>query len=175
MKQVESSSRTRLALPRWLVLLSAVIIWPLLVILFHGLLPWIISGVASRVGWMEQKPGYWNWVGLGFVALAAIGFLWFWFVHTRKVATQRTVDIKPTPDYLLTGGPYRYTRNPAYVAAVVTWFGWTIFYGSWIVLTGTFLLWLILKCIVIPLEERGLEARHKEAYRQYLRSVPRWF
>lgn len=175
MKEVQFSNRTRLALPRWLVQLSSVTIWPLLVILFHGLLPWIISRVASRVGWAEQKPSYWNWIGLAFVALGSIGFLWFWFVHFRKVLTQRTVDLKPTPDYLLTEGPYRHSRNPAYVAAVMVWFGWTIFYGNWVVLIGTSLLWMIMNYIVIPLEERGLEARHKEAYRQYRRSVPRWF
>jgi protein-S-isoprenylcysteine O-methyltransferase Ste14 len=55
------------------------------------------------------------------------------------------------------------------------WLGWTVFYGSWLVLVATFLLWLVLHCIVIPREERGLDARHKEQYRQYVREVRRWF
>jgi protein-S-isoprenylcysteine O-methyltransferase Ste14 len=85
------------------------------------------------------------------------------------------MELKATPDYLLIDGPYRYSRNPAYLAAVTLWIGWAIFYGSWIVLVATFLLWLVLHWIVIPREERGLDARHKEDYRQYVREVRRWF
>jgi len=170
------SGRTRgkLMLPRWLMLLLTVTVWPLLVFLFHGLLPWFLSGMTRRVGWVEQRPGYWNWAGLGLVGLGAIGFLWFWLVHTMRVSAQKTVELKGTPDYLITGGPYRYSRNPAYLAAVTLWFGWSIFYGSWLVLVATFLFWLVLKHIVIPREERGLEKRHKEAYCQYVRAVRRW-
>jgi protein-S-isoprenylcysteine O-methyltransferase Ste14 len=168
-------TRARLVLPRWLVLLLAMTLWPLLVFLFHGLLPWVLSGMTRRVGWVEHRPGSWNWVGLGLVGLGATGFLWFWFVHTRQASTQKRVELKSTPDYLLTDGPYRYSRNPAYVAAVTIWLGWAVFHGSWLVLVATSLLWLILNHIVIPREERGLEERHKAAYRQYLREVRRWF
>ena len=169
-----ASTRRKLTLPRWLLLLLLVTVWPLLAFLFHGLLPWVLSGTARRVGWVEHRPGYWNWPGLGLVGLGMIGVLWFWFVHTRRALAQKTVELKSTPDYLLTEGPYRYSRNPAYVAAVTLWFGWTIFYGSWLLLVGTLLLWLILNHIVIPGEERGLESRHQEAYRQYVREVRRW-
>ena len=124
-------------------------------------------------GW--SIAGSWNWAGLCLVGLGAIGVFWFWFVHTRRASAQQTVEVKSTPDYLLTGGPYQYSRNPAYLAAVTIWFGWAIFYGSWLVLVATFLLWLVLNYIVIPREERGLESRHKEAYRQYVHEVRRWF
>jgi protein-S-isoprenylcysteine O-methyltransferase Ste14 len=170
-----SSTPRKLSLPRWLLLLLSVTVWPLLIVLFHGLLPWTLSKTARRVGWVEHRPDYWNWAGLGLVVLGAIGLLWFWFVHTKRVSTQKTMELKSTPDYLLTDGPYRYSRNPAYLAAVTLWFGWAIFYGSWIVLVATFALWLVLNHIVIPCEERGLESRHKEAYRQYVREVRRWF
>jgi protein-S-isoprenylcysteine O-methyltransferase Ste14 len=75
----------------------------------------------------------------------------------------------------LTDGPYRYSRNPAYLALLIIWFGWAVFYGSLLVLAGLSFCWLILNFLVIPREERGLEARHKEHYRQYIKSVPRWF
>ena len=174
-KPNSAPTRRKLTLPSWLLLLLSMTVWPLLAILFHGLLPWIISGVASRIGWMEQKPGHWNRIGLALVGLGTIGLFWFWLVHTRQVSKQKTVELKATPDYLLTGGPYRYSRNPAYLAAVTIWFGWVIFYGSWRLMIGASLLLLIFNYVVIPREEHGLEARHKEAYRQYFRSVPRWF
>ena len=170
-----ASTRRKLTLPRWLLLLLVMTVWPLLAFLFHGLLPCVLSGMARHVGWVEHRPGSWNWAGLGLVGPAAIGFLWFWFVHTRRVSTLKTVELKSTPDYLLTVGPYRYSRNPAYLAAVTMWLGWAVFYGSWLVLVATFLLWLVFHCIVIPREERGLVERHQEQYRQYVREVRRWF
>ncbi|MCI0746198.1 MAG: isoprenylcysteine carboxylmethyltransferase family protein [Verrucomicrobia subdivision 3 bacterium] len=176
MNQVHSSgTRRKLILPRWFVLLLAVTGWPFLVVLFHGVLPWAISRMTRRFGWAEQHPGSWNWLGLIFVALGSIVVLWFWLVHVRKVSAREKVELKSTPDYLLIDGPYRYSRNPAYVALLTIWFGWTVFYGSLLVLVGFFLLLLLLNFVVIPREERGLEARHKETYRQYLQRVPRWF
>lgn len=168
-------ARDKLLLPRWLVLLLPLTVWPILVFLFHGILPWALSKVVTRVGWVEHSPGYWNWAGLGLLGLGTAGLLWFWFVHTRQVSKQKRVVLKATPDYLLTAGPYRYSRNPAYLAAIITWSGWAIFYGSWLLLMATCLLWLAFNYFVIPREERGLEARHKEEYRQYLQRVPRWF
>jgi protein-S-isoprenylcysteine O-methyltransferase Ste14 len=170
-----ASTWRKLTLPRWLLLLLSVMVWPLLVILFHGVLPWVISRLARRFGWAEQHPGLWNWPGLIFVGLGSIVVLWFWFVHVREVSALEKVELKSTPDYLLTDGPYRYSRNPMYLAALVIWFGWAVFYGSLLVLAGLFFFWVILNFLVIPREERGLEARHKEDYRQYLRDVPRWF
>jgi protein-S-isoprenylcysteine O-methyltransferase Ste14 len=159
-------TRRKRTLPRWLMLLGAVIIWPLLVILCHGVLQWAISRIARRFGWAEQHPGIWNWPGLIFVALGSMVVLWFWFVHVRAISTRGKVELKFTPDYLLTDGPYRYSRNPAYLAVLIIWFGWAAFYGSLPVLAGLFIFWVVLSFVVIPREERGLEARHKETYRQ---------
>ena len=170
-----ASTRRKLTLPRWLALLLAVTVWPLLVVLFHGVLPWAISRMARRFGWAEQHPGLWNWPGLIFVALGSIVVLWFWFVHVREVSAREKIELKFTPDYLLTDGPYRYSRNPMYLAVLLVWFGWAVFYGSLLVLASLASWWVILNFLVIPREERGLQARHKEIYRQYLQRVPRWF
>jgi protein-S-isoprenylcysteine O-methyltransferase Ste14 len=167
--------RRKPALPRWLMLLFSVIVWPLLVTLFHGVLPWAISRMGRRFGWMDQHPGLWNWLGLICVALGSIVVLWFWFVHVREVSAREAMELKFTPDYLLTNGPYRYSRNPAYLAFLVVWFGWAVWYGSFPVLVNLSFFWVILNFFVIPREERGLEACHKEHYRQYLQKAPRWF
>ena len=72
-----ASTRRKLTLPRWLLLLLVMTVWPLLAFLFHGLLPCVLSGMARHVGWVENRPGSWNWAGLGLVGPAAIGLLWF--------------------------------------------------------------------------------------------------
>jgi len=79
-----------------------------------------------------------------------------------------------TPSYLLVRGPYRFTRNPMYVAAIAIWLGWTVFYGSAAVLEGLAAIWTAVKFAVVPFEEHRLEERWGEAYREYRRQVPRW-
>ncbi len=170
-----ATMQRKLALPRWLLLLLAVTVWPLLVFLIQGVLPWAVSRMARRFGWAGQHPGLWNGLGLIFVGLGMIAVSWFWFVHVRQVSARKTTELKFTPDYLLTDGPYRYSRNPAYLAVLIIWFGWAVFYGSLLVVVGFFFGWLLLNFVVIPREERGLDARHKENYRRYIQRVPRWF
>lgn len=169
------STRRKLALPRWFLLLLSVTVWPLLIFLFHAVLPWALSRIPRRFGWTDGNPGWWNWPGLGLVGLGAIGVLWFWFVHMRKVIALEKVALQFTPDYVVTDGPYRYSRNPMYLAVLIIWFGWAVFYGSLLVLAAGSFCWLLLNFIVIPREEHGLESRHGEHYRSYVKRVPRWF
>lgn len=81
----------------------------------------------------------------------------------------------PTPKYLLTTGPYRYSCNPIYMAELTIWVGWMIFYGS-LALAGMFAAAaVVVGPIIVPREERGLEARFGNEYRQFRRTTPRWF
>jgi protein-S-isoprenylcysteine O-methyltransferase Ste14 len=75
---------------------------------------------------------------------------------------------------LLTPGPYAVSRNPMFLSELAFWFGWALFYGSLAVLIG-FLFWVTLfNFVIVPYEERDLEARFGEAYRAYRARVPRW-
>jgi protein-S-isoprenylcysteine O-methyltransferase Ste14 len=78
------------------------------------------------------------------------------------------------PPYLLTDGPYAWSRNPIYVSVLVLWIGWTVFYGSVAVLltiivaSASIVPWLVLA------EERALEADFGERYLRYKNEVRRW-
>ena len=61
-----------------------------------------------------------------------------------------------------------------YLFGMLIWLGWIIFYGSVAVFDGAVIIWGIVARLVVPSEERNLEARYGEAYLQYMRSVPRW-
>ena len=81
----------------------------------------------------------------------------------------------PTPSYLLTAGTYRYSCNPIYLAELVIWLGWMAFYGS-VVLAGTLAAAaLLIGPVIVPREERGLEAKFGDKYREFLHTTPRWF
>jgi len=100
------------------------------------------------------------------------------FVRCGGVIVARTperVKLRWTPPYLLTRGPYLITRNPMYVGELALWLGWALFYGSVAVIAGLLVLWVVVNWLVLPREERALEAHFGEPYRQYKIAVPRWF
>jgi acetyl esterase/lipase len=87
-------------------------------------------------------------------------------------ATPDRIELR-LPSFLLTRGPYAYSRNPMYVSELTLWLGWAVFYGNVGVLIG----FVMLFALVIPgvrYEERVLAARFGDAYREYSSGVPRW-
>jgi protein-S-isoprenylcysteine O-methyltransferase Ste14 len=145
-------------------------------------LPWLLSLLAPRLGWTEHGPAAWNMLGLFPVVAGVLGLAWVlsvMFAQIPKLPPVVELDegeglLTATPRILITHGPFAYSRNPTYLAATFIWLGWTIFYGSvvmliWTVVGGTLFFYL-----KVPQEERGLEARFGEVYRAYRRRVPRW-
>jgi protein-S-isoprenylcysteine O-methyltransferase Ste14 len=71
-------------------------------------------------------------------------------------------------------GPYRYSRNPIYVAFSLLQLGIAICVNSlWVVVTGVVAI-ALMAFVVIPREERYLERRFGREYREYQASVRRW-
>jgi hypothetical protein len=71
-------------------------------------------------------------------------------------------------------GTYRFTRNPDYVGQASLSAGLGLLFDVPAVLLGTIVALLVVHWTVVPREERVLEARFGEAYREYRRRVPRW-
>ena len=76
-------------------------------------------------------------------------------------------------DKLITGGLYRYSRNPAYVASFLQFIGVGIASASWL-----FLLLVVVSIIansrLAITEERYCLEKYGDVYRQYLNKTPRW-
>jgi len=157
---------------RWIVRATTLLVWLVALPLMLGVLPWAISLLAHRYGWSDGRPAIWNLFGLLPVIFGAVLFYWVMVLHFEQTPDQ--VELKSTPEYLLMRGPYRFTRNPMYVAGVLVWLGWTLFYGSVAVLIATIVFWAVWNFILIPWEERTLKAQFGESYLQYKKSVPRW-
>lgn len=75
---------------------------------------------------------------------------------------------------LVTTGPYRYTRNPMYVGFAVLYAGIALASGLLWALVALPVVLLIVDRVVIPPEERHLEARFGDEYRAYKTRVRRW-
>jgi len=52
---------------------------------------------------------------------------------------------------------------------------WALWYGSAAVFSGFVVFWAVVNFVVVPREERSLEARFGGTYREYKAKKPRWF
>ena len=163
------------SIPRWMAPISGLFVFLVAIPLGHGVVPWAISLLMPRYGWTEGRPIIWNLLGLIPVMLGIACLIWIMVLglaHTYELPER--VELNWTPKFLLMRGPYAFTRNPMYVAELSLWFGWALFYGSVAVFIGFAAVWAVANFIVVPKEERALEAQFGEDYLQYRRTVPRW-
>jgi protein-S-isoprenylcysteine O-methyltransferase Ste14 len=75
---------------------------------------------------------------------------------------------------IVRGGPYRFTRNPMYVALCLLQIALGFFLNDWITLLFVVPLALIIHYGVILREERYLTTKFGEPYLQLKREVRRW-
>ena len=76
---------------------------------------------------------------------------------------------------IVRGGPFRFTRNPMYLALCLLQVALGFFLNDWITLLFVVPLALILHYGVILREEKYLTAKFGEPYLQLKRDVRRWF
>ncbi len=78
------------------------------------------------------------------------------------------------PRELVITGPYRYVRNPIYVAVGIIYAGYFLWFGYWAILVYAALALIGAHLFVVLYEEPSLRRRFGASYEAYLRSVPRW-
>jgi protein-S-isoprenylcysteine O-methyltransferase Ste14 len=71
-------------------------------------------------------------------------------------------------------GPYRFTRNPLYIALTSLSLFFATIAGSFWYLAGAAILFLLLNFVVIPREEKYLAERFGQQYENYKKGVRRW-
>jgi len=84
----------------------------------------------------------------------------------------RTRGSQPGP--LALAGPYRYSRNPLYVANIGLFCAFAVAAGSWYAWVLPVLL-LVHYTLIVRWEESRLQEVHGEPYRALQGRVPRWF
>ena len=90
----------------------------------------------------------------------------------RRAGT--TFDVGKPASALITEGPYRFSRNPAYTSLTLLYLGIGILlnYGWMLILVA--LAFLVMDLWVVRSEERHLEAKFGEEFLRYKAAVRRW-
>src|SRR5882724_7344043 len=110
---------------------------------------------------------------LGIVCLMAGPSLALPALLTMRAAGTHASPAKPAL-LIVRGGPYRFTRNPMYLALCLVQAGIGLLLNDWITLLFVVPLALVLHFGVILPEERYLEAKFGEQYLALKRKVRRW-
>mgnify|MGYP001806636551 CR=1 FL=1 len=144
--------------------------WPpvLLVLAIAGA---VALGRLSPLPWPGMGDGEASLVGLGFGA-AGIGILTWAGLTLRRHRT--TILPHAGASNLVTDGPYRWRRHPIYIADVFLLFGAAeLTRNIWFVILAFAFTALVTQLQIIP-EERHLEAKFGDAWRDYAKRTRRW-
>jgi len=111
---------------------------------------------------------------IGGAVLIVIAFaLLLWGAATMLRAKTHVDPYQPTTA-IVTNGPFRFTRNPLYVAMTIIYIGVALWLGSTTAYLFLPLVHLALHFGVVRREERYLEAKFGDEYRAYCARVRRW-
>lgn len=128
--------------------------------------------VAFVVPWLlrpEQSPLP------GGVPVLALGvMLLLWCVREFYVSGRGTLAPWDPPTHLVTSGPYRFSRNPMYVAVLLILCGWALVFPSRALSVYAGFVALAFHLRIVFHEEPWLARKHGAAWLAYRASAPRW-
>lgn len=111
------------------------------------------------------------WPGMALVVLGVGILLW---ARRTLLAGGTNVDPMLPTTAIVAAGPYRFSRNPLYVGLAVVYLGLTLALDTWWGIVLLALVLIVMHQGVIQREERYLERKFGDGYRQYRAAVRRY-
>jgi protein-S-isoprenylcysteine O-methyltransferase Ste14 len=111
-----------------------------------------------------------------FSGILFIGAGLFLAARSRSLFLENRTTMSPyeSPGFLITTGPFRFSRNPAYLAMAAILFGSAVVMGTLVTFVFPILFIAVTELLFIPDEEEALEKKFGKEYRQYRERVRRW-
>ena len=131
-----------------------------------ALVPWWILTSHGRTA----APAAWEAVGV----IAAGTALYVWCVWNFAAVGGGTPGPWDAPSRFVAAGPYRWVRNPIYLAALVIVLGEAWLFLSLPLLAYAGIMAVFFQLFIIGYEERTLRRRFDGRYLEYRRTVSRW-
>jgi protein-S-isoprenylcysteine O-methyltransferase Ste14 len=133
----------------------------------------LLSGAVLSVAWPRPFFPHVLHLPVGGLLVAMAAALFAYSIRQFRMAGTPVPGNKPTTAIVRTG-PYRFSRNPIYLAFFALHLGLAIWVNSlWLVAT-LILTVAIIAVVVVPREERYLTGRFGAEYLKYKASVRRW-
>ena len=127
-----------------------------------------LRGGISDAGWLLVAAGVLTY------ALCLIRFLAAGGTPAIYFARRLRLLIGEEPAGLVSGGPYRFSRNPMYVGVLLAIFGQAVLFASPPLAAYGCAVFLFFHSVVVFFEEPHLRAARGRSYELYCRAVPRW-
>jgi len=108
----------------------------------------------------------------GLLIVASILIMPFVLIRFRRAGT--SFDVRRAASALITEGPYRFSRNPAYLALTLLYLGVSLMLNILCAVLLVLPVVFVMDLWVVRREERHLEARFGEEYLRYKARVRRW-
>lgn len=157
----------RTALRAWVGTILFLIVAPGVV---AGLIPWLITG------YRVPDWGPWIWLVMPVAAVLILVGIAFLLVSFVRFALAGGTPAPPAPtQHLVVEGPYRYVRNPMYLAVAAIILGQAVLCASWPVLVYLLITLTAVVLFVGFYEEPTLEDAYGDEYREYRRNVRGWW
>ncbi len=134
-----------------------------------GLVPWLISGWRDPAGW---GPPVLVWVVSLLLIVPGVVVLLDAFVRFARAAGT-PAPVAPT-QHLVVVGPYRYVRNPMYLAVVAIILGQAVLFSDgWVALWGLAVA-VAVAAFVYGYEQPTLRRDYGDEYDRYCANVRAW-
>jgi protein-S-isoprenylcysteine O-methyltransferase Ste14 len=131
---------------------------------------WLPLPIVLLLLLIPGRPSPLLWTAGALVVVAGEGLRLWGVRHIGVISRTRSDRLGP----LVASGPFAYIRNPLYVGNLGVWTGFALSAGlPWLAPAIIAVLAFEYHAIV-RWEERLLESRLGETYREYMRRVPRW-
>jgi protein-S-isoprenylcysteine O-methyltransferase Ste14 len=133
----------------------------------------IVLGMAIHFLWPVPLVPRAIGAPVGVLVMLTAVALFIHAVRTFRAADTPVPGNRPTTT-IVRAGPYRFSRNPIYLAFSLLQLGLAFWVNSsWLLITLVPAV-ALMSLVVIPREERYLEARFPTEYSSYKASVRRW-
>ncbi|MHA2159720.1 MAG: methyltransferase family protein [Candidatus Thorarchaeota archaeon] len=120
-------------------------------------------------------PQPYNLVGLLLIPIGMLLIIWanYALLHIGKIGLRNREPMQK-PSNLVLAGPYRFSRNPLYLGALVSLLGLVIVWSSVVIAFLMILIYIIFRYLFIKREELILEEEFGDQYREFKKRVGRW-
>jgi protein-S-isoprenylcysteine O-methyltransferase Ste14 len=134
---------------------------------------------SKRLAFVASKVIYIPAMAYSIFLPLKLGTVWFYVGLPLAVVGLVLVTItlvnwaKAPIDKPVTGGLYRYSRHPMYVASLFFFLGVSLATASWVFLVFTVAI-NVASLYSSRIEEQGCLEQYGDAYRDYMKRTPRW-